>query len=198
MVLQPAPQSSEEPVHKAMQAYTDTLHATQREFNLTTTMLQDIPTFDGQDSSKSEDWFMNIYTTTAILTESCTHLAKAKFCGLNCDPIPETTQTGKCWDEIIGLLRLKLCNANIHIYTSRFMEIQQTDNETHAVYIHCFKQHQSNVFLIITLWQSAFLLKDLGMDQLSHPKYMKRTPKLWLKSSGLMRSSAENTSWQVH
>ena len=38
----------------------DTLHKTQRESNLTTTMLQDIPTFDGQDSSKLEDWFMDI------------------------------------------------------------------------------------------------------------------------------------------
>ena len=30
MALQPVPQSSEEPVHKTMQAYMDTLHATQR------------------------------------------------------------------------------------------------------------------------------------------------------------------------
>ena len=50
MTLQPAPKSRKEPVHKTMQAYTDTLHTTQRESNLTTTMLQDIPTFDGQDS----------------------------------------------------------------------------------------------------------------------------------------------------
>ena len=37
------PQSSEEPVHKNMQACMDTLHATQRESNLTTTMLLDTP-----------------------------------------------------------------------------------------------------------------------------------------------------------
>ena len=49
MMLQPVPLPSEVPVHKTMQAYT--LHTTQRESNLTTTMLQDIPTFDGQDSS---------------------------------------------------------------------------------------------------------------------------------------------------
>ena len=47
MILQPANQPREEPVHKTMQAYTNTLHATQREENLTTTILQDIPTFDG-------------------------------------------------------------------------------------------------------------------------------------------------------
>ena len=49
MMLQPAPKSSEGPVHKTMHAYMDILHATQREPNLTTTMLQDIPTFDGKD-----------------------------------------------------------------------------------------------------------------------------------------------------
>ena len=38
-------------MHKTMQAYTDTLQATQREANLTMTLLQDIHTFDGQDFS---------------------------------------------------------------------------------------------------------------------------------------------------
>ena len=52
MILQPVPQPSEEPVHRSMQAYTDTLHAAERESDLTTTMFQDIPTFHGQDSSK--------------------------------------------------------------------------------------------------------------------------------------------------
>ena len=78
MTLQPALQPSEEPVYKTMQAYTDTLHATQRESNITTTMLQDIPTFDGQDSSKLEDWFMDIATTADILIESHMCLAEAK------------------------------------------------------------------------------------------------------------------------
>ena len=56
-----------------------TLCTTQGESNLTTTMLQDIPTFGGQDSSKLEDWFMDIETTTDILTESHTHLAKTNY-----------------------------------------------------------------------------------------------------------------------
>ena len=38
-----------------LQSCTDTLCATQGEANLTTPLLQDIPTFDGQDSSKLED-----------------------------------------------------------------------------------------------------------------------------------------------
>ena len=53
--------------------------------------------------------------------------------------ICEATQTGKCWDDIKGILRFKLCNANIHTYTSHFMEIQQKDNETLAAYTHLFK-----------------------------------------------------------
>ena len=139
MVFTPAPQSSEEPVHKVMQAYTDTLHAAQRESNLTTTMLQDIPMFDGQDSSKLKDWFMDIETPNDMLTKSCTCLAEANSHSLTHTLLHDTTQTGKCWEETKGILRLKLCNENIHTSTSRFMEIQQKDNKTLAAYIHHFK-----------------------------------------------------------
>ena len=138
MALQPLPQFSEEPVHKTMQAYTDPCRQ-HRKSNLTTTMLHDIPTFDGKYFSKLEDWLMDMETTADILTESHTHLAKNKSYGLTHTLIHEATQTGKCWEEIKGILRLKLCNADIHTYTSRFMEIQQKDNETLAAYIHYFK-----------------------------------------------------------
>ena len=40
-------------------------------------MLQDIPTFDGQDSLKLEDWFMDIEIAADILTESHICLAEA-------------------------------------------------------------------------------------------------------------------------
>ena len=46
--LHSALQSSEKPVHKPMQAYTDAQCTTQRESNLTTTMLQDIPHLMGR------------------------------------------------------------------------------------------------------------------------------------------------------
>ena len=68
-----------------------TMHATQRESNLTITILQDIPTFDGKDSSQLEDWFMDIDIAADILTESYTHLTKAKSCGLTCTLICEIT-----------------------------------------------------------------------------------------------------------
>ena len=63
------------------------------------------------------------------------------------------------------------------------MVIQQKDNETLAAYIIASKQQVSDVLLTMTLWQSTSLSKALEMHPLSQPKYMKRTPKLWLKSS---------------
>ena len=67
---------------------------------------------------------MDIETATDILTESSTHLAEAKSCGITHTLIHEAHQAGKCWDEIKGILRLKLCNAKIHTYTMCCMEIQ--------------------------------------------------------------------------
>ena len=84
-------------------------------------------------------WFMDIDTVTDILTESHTCLAKVKSHCLICTLICEATQTERCWDEIIGILRLKLWDTNIHTYTSQSMGIQQKDNETLAAYIHHFK-----------------------------------------------------------
>ena len=63
---------------------------------------------------------MDIETPTDILTESYTHLAEAKSCSLNHTLIWKAIQTEKWWDEIRDILRLKLCNANIHTYTSHF------------------------------------------------------------------------------
>ena len=64
-------------------------------------------------------------------------LAEAKPHSLTHMLTYEATHIGKCWHEIKDILRLKLCNANIH--TSWFMEIQQKDNETLAAYIYCLK-----------------------------------------------------------
>ena len=99
------------------------MHATKREANLTTTLPQDISTFDGKDSSKLKDWFVDIETAADILTERHMCLAEAKSHDLIHTFMHEPLQAGKCWDEIKGNLRLKLCKANIHTYTSHFMEI---------------------------------------------------------------------------
>ena len=122
-----------------MQTYMDTLHAIQRESILTTTLLQDVPKFIGHDSSKLADWFIDVETTVNILTESHMNLAQAKSCHLTLTLTCKATQAAKYWDEIKGILRLKLCNANIYTYTSHFMQIQQKDNETLTAYMQCFK-----------------------------------------------------------
>ena len=43
------------------------------------------------------------------------------------------------WEGIKDLLCLKLCNVNIHTYTSCFMDIQQWEKESLVTYIHRFK-----------------------------------------------------------
>ena len=108
-------------------------------------MLQDIPTFDEQESSKLEDWFIDIETVTDTITETHTCLAEAKSCGLTRTLICKATQTGKCWDEIKGILRLELCNANIHTYTSRFMEIHQRSIKLWSPTSSASKQQQTSV-----------------------------------------------------
>ena len=122
-----------------MQKYTNTLCTTQWQMNLTTSLLQDIPTFDGWDTTKLEDWLSDIEMATDILKESWAYLAEAQSSILTHTLIHEALQAGKCLDDIRDILHLKLCNANIHNYMSHFMEIQQKNNETLAAYIHWFK-----------------------------------------------------------
>ena len=100
---------------------------------------EDIPTFNGQDFLKIEGWLVDIEMAADILAEGHTCLAEARSCSLNHTLICKATQTEKCWEEIKGILRLKICNANIHTYTSHFVKTQQEDNETLAAYIHHFK-----------------------------------------------------------
>ena len=84
------PQPKEEPMHTTMQA------------NITMTLLQDIPTLAGEDSSKLEGCFIDIETTTNNLTRSHTHLAEAKTCGLTQTLIHRALQPGKPWDTRIS------------------------------------------------------------------------------------------------
>ena len=51
----------------------------------------------------------------------------------------EVINSEKSWEEIKDILQLKLCNANIHTYTSHFMDIQQWEKESLAAYIHRLK-----------------------------------------------------------
>ena len=56
----PTPKPREDPLHMAMQKYTDTLCVTQCQTNLTMSLLQDILTFNRWDTTKMEDWLSNI------------------------------------------------------------------------------------------------------------------------------------------
>ena len=173
-------------MHKTMQAYMDTLH--------TMTMLQDIPSFDRQDSSKLEDWFMDIEITATILPVSHTCLAEAKSCHLIHTLICEATQTGQCQDDIKDILRLNLCNANIHLTIHTLWKYNRGIMKLLLPICTTSKQQLSNVFLTMTLWQSTFLLKDFEMHTPLQLKYMKRTLKLWLKSSAWLKNSMKHNN----
>ena len=62
-----------------------------------------------------------------------------KSWGLTCTLVTEAISSNKSWHEIRDLLRLKLCNADIHMYTLPFMGIEQWEKESLAVYVHQFK-----------------------------------------------------------
>ena len=51
----------------------------------------------------------------------------------------EAIYSDKSQEGIYDLLWLKLCNANIHTYTSCLMDIQQKEKASLATYVHRFK-----------------------------------------------------------
>ena len=77
---------------------------------------------------------MDIETAADLTNESQAKLAKAKSRGLTHTLVMEAINSDKSWDEIKDLLWLKLCSANIHTYTSHFMEIQQQEKEFLVAY----------------------------------------------------------------
>ena len=106
-------------------------------------MLQDIPTLNGQDSSQPEDWLMDIETASELTGESRTKIAQAKSKGLVRTLVSETLNAHKTWEEIKDSLRLKISNVDIHTSISHFMDIQQTNKELLAAYVHRFKWEAS-------------------------------------------------------
>ena len=80
--------------------------------------MQDIPAFNEHDSTKLEEWLIDIEMAADLTSESRARLAKAKSQGLMYTLVTEAISSNKSWDEIKDLLRLKLCNADIHTYIS--------------------------------------------------------------------------------
>ena len=128
-----------EPIEEVLDKYMDTLCNTQKKTSLESSLLQDIPTLNGQDSSQLEDWLTDIETASELTGESRTKLAQAKSRGLVRTLISEALTSQKTWEEIKDSLHLKISNADIHMSISHFMDIQQSDKESLAAYVHQFK-----------------------------------------------------------
>ena len=101
--------------------------------------MQDIPTLNGQDSSHLGDWLTDIETASELTGENRTKIAQAKSQGLVRTLISEALTAQKTWEEIKDSLQLKISNVDIHMSISHFMDIQQTDQDSLAAYVHRFK-----------------------------------------------------------
>ena len=58
------------PFTEGIYHYTDTLYTTQKQTNLANSLLQDKAIFNGHDSTKLEDWLMNLETAADLTNES--------------------------------------------------------------------------------------------------------------------------------
>ena len=96
-----------EPIEEVLDKYTDTLCNAQKKTSLESSLLQDIPILNGQDSSPLEDWLRDIETTSELTGESRTKLAQAKSKGLVRTLISEALTSQKTWEEIKDSLHLK-------------------------------------------------------------------------------------------
>ena len=99
LVSTPAPT---EPFGEVVCQYTYTLWTTQKQTNLTNSLLQDIAIFNEHDSTKLEEWLTNLETATNLTNESAAKLAKAKSRGLTHTLLKEAINSEKTWDEIQG------------------------------------------------------------------------------------------------
>ena len=131
------------PLRNVLDKYTKTLCTVQKKIFLESSLLQDIPTLNGQDSSQLEDWLTDIETASELTGESRTKLAQAKSRGLVRTLIFEALIAQKSWEEIKDSLCLKISNADIHTSISHFKDIQQTDKESLATNVHRFKREAS-------------------------------------------------------
>ena len=68
----------------------DTLCSGQKQKNFANTLIQDIPIFNGKDSTHLEDWLVDTETAANLSAESRTRLAQAKSKGLTHTFISET------------------------------------------------------------------------------------------------------------
>ena len=153
-----------EPIKDMLDKYTNTLCNAQKKTSLESSLLQDIPTLNGQDSSQLEDWLTDIQTTSELTGESRTKLAQAKSKGLVRTLISEALTAQKTWEEIKDSLQLKISNSDIHTSISHFMDIQQTDKESLEAYVHRFIHEASRCKFDNDATTIRIFLKGLKMQ----------------------------------
>ena len=128
------------PIETVLDRYTETLCTAQKKPSLESSLLQDTPILNGQDSLQLEDWLMDIESASELTGEGRTKLTQAKSRGLVRTLITEALIAQKNWEEIKDSFHLKISNVDIHTSISQFMDIQQTDKESLATYVHRFKR----------------------------------------------------------
>ena len=97
-----------EPIWEDLNKYTNTLCTAQKKMSLESSLLQDIPILNGNDSSQLEDWLTNIETASELMGESRTKLAEGKSKGLVRTLISEALMLNKTWEDIKDSLHLKI------------------------------------------------------------------------------------------
>ena len=95
---------SDDPIENVLDKYTETLCTTQKRTSLESSLLQDIPTLNGNDSSQLEDWLTDIETASELTSESRTKLAQAKSKELVRTLISKALIAQKNWEEIKDFL----------------------------------------------------------------------------------------------
>ena len=98
---------STEPNGEVLNKYTDTLCNAQKKTSLESSLLQDIPTLNRNESSQLEDWLTDIETASELMGESRTKLTQAKSRRLVRTLILEALTFHKTLEEIKDSLHLK-------------------------------------------------------------------------------------------
>ena len=164
-------------IKNVLDRYTETLCTAQKKTSLESSLLQDIPILNGQDSSQLEDWLTDIETASELTGKGRTKLAQAKSRGLVRTLITEALIAQKSWEEIKDSLCLKISNADIHTSISQFMDIQQTDKESVATYVHRFKQEANRCKFNNDAATIRIFLKGLKMHTQMQLRFTKKALK---------------------
>ena len=155
-----------EPIWEALNKYTNTLCNAQKKTSLESSLLQDIPILNGNDSLQLEDWLMDIETASELTDKNRNKLAQAKSRGLVRTLMSEALILNKTWEDIKDTLHLKICNSDIHTSISHFMEIQQKEKESLVAYIHHFKREASRCKFDNDVMTIRIFIKGLKMHTL--------------------------------